>query len=224
VKSKKVAFFDVDGTVINIKSMFSFMEFYWQYKDGNRSKDILQNFQQEMTNILENNGKREAVNQLYYQQFAGCNIQELNDVGEAWWHYIMTNTNHLFNDDILEKIIVHKNEDFEVVAVSGSMMPCLTPILRTINIKTALCTELGIDSNEKLTGKIINGPTIGEGKAKAIKKFIKNNPFFTLNGSAGYGDHYSDIPMLRLMDHPHAVKPCENLKTYAQQNNWAIIQ
>lgn len=223
MKVKKVAFFDIDGTVINIKSMFSFLEFYWRHKHPEVANKFLENFNKHIELIFKNNGKREDVNKFYYQQFSGCDLQELEGIGETWWEQLEKNMTSLFNMTILSRLEQHKENNFEIVAVSGSMAPCLKPILKSIGVSRALYTKLEINKNQKLTGRILNAPVIGEGKANVINMFMSNNTNLTLSGSFGYGDHDSDIPMLKLTQHPHVINPNKSLEAYAINNRWEII-
>jgi phosphoserine phosphatase len=44
-----------------------------------------------------------------------------------------------------------------------------------------------------------------------------------LSSSFAYGNHQSDIPLLELVGHAHAVEPTEQLRKTALEKGWPIL-
>lgn len=217
-KEKSVAgFFDVDETLINQKSMFSFFD-YWVAE--NNLVDLNNKYQSSFRTAREQNQSREKLNQMYYQFFAGESLSKIVCAGELWFKKCLS-SGEFFIEETLEHLYMHQNNGDRVVFVSGSMLPLLRPIAKYLNVNDVLCNELIIDKHGILTGQIGKIQTIGKGKSVSIKLFaLENN--INLHKSFAYGDDVSDIHMLLAVGNPvyFGVK-CEMVK-YAKDNGLPV--
>lgn len=73
-----------------------------------------------------------------------------------------------------------------------------------------------------MTGKIKGIQTIGEGKAKAMRKFALKEKI-DLNTSYGYGDDISDLNMLSCVGNPVYVGNNSTMLNHAKYHNWAVL-
>ena len=213
----KAAFFDVDNTLINIKSMFDFYH-YWAEITENKDKynSYIKNFKQD----IANNVPRTIVNRKYYQEFQNQTLKSLNDRANKWFENLLQKNPPLIHKTI-ERLNFHKKENFRIVFVSGSMKPLLEPLARYLGANDILCTTLEIE-NGILTGNILPPQTIGEGKHVAMKNYaVINN--INLGESFAYGDDISDIPMLESVGNAVCVDPKTDLIKYAKEKNWEIL-
>lgn len=219
----RYAFFDVDGTVINMKSMFSFLQFLWMQPElygetlGNKKYRA---YTDEVQQLLKGSGKREVVNLDYYKQYTDLPVALVDDISHRWWESVK-NSKQLLNHRVCQQIRQHQRKGIEVVFVSGSMKACLQHLQRHLNVKQALCTNQQ-RHNDKYTGNIVGDIMIGKGKAEALNQFMLANTG-DFNSSFAYGDHHSDIPMMSLVEHAIAVNPNAELKQFATQKQWHII-
>ena len=218
---KYYVFFDVDGTLINIKSTHSFLRFYYQYRF---QKMHLLKYLLYTTKIklYEKMGiDRSYLNVLYYKNFTGEKSNVINQLAQQWFSRISKNPK-LFLAETLSELIKHQSNDAEIVLVSGSFQECLLPLAEKLKIKHVIATQLVVKNNV-LTGHIQGAPMIGKNKAVAIENFLKKQGFVDLDRCHAYGDHDSDYPMLNLVGNRHVIPGDKKLVTRAKQLNWSIL-
>jgi HAD superfamily hydrolase (TIGR01490 family) len=213
MEAVRYAFFDVDETIINCKSMFDFLEF-WLCK---RKKvfsflgKLKFSLFMRKVNRLAKQKKRELVNAYYYQQFSGVSEAELIEAGKAWWEQKSQN-NDIFNQSVLSVLKIHQRNGVKVVTVSGSMKYCLKPALKALGIQEYIFSEPEV-INGRLTGKLISPPTIGLEKAKKIESYLAHEiKEVDLENSFAYGDHESDIYFMDLVGNRFFVKPSKEFE------------
>jgi len=221
---KSCAFFDIDGTVLNIKSMFSFVQFYWSHRKvyGERAGEKkYQAYINEVKNAYSLGASREAVNISFYKNFSKHSIALVDQISEEWWQSLLANGRQLFYLKSLALIRRFQEKNIEVILVSGSMSPCTDHIKKALNVSCSLNTVL-VEDRGKYTGEIAGRVMIGEGKRYAIECYAKEH-MIDLDKSFSYGDDYSDIPMLQTTRYRAVIHPEEKLKAYALKNHWKII-
>jgi HAD superfamily hydrolase (TIGR01490 family) len=212
------AFFDVDETIISIKSMFSFINLYFtQYPNH----ALQQAFTEEMQTLLANTQNRHIANKRYYEYFKHFPINKVKTVCDLWFKKHAANNAEFYHRNVVQQLKHHQNNGTECVFVSGSFKELLQPIADELGVNYMLCTRL-LRTEFGYTGEIGHPQTIGAGKAEAIRLFLKAN-----NGDArscfAYGDDISDVHMLELVGHPRVVSGEKSLEKYAQTINWQII-
>ncbi|VAW58394.1 Phosphoserine phosphatase [hydrothermal vent metagenome] len=220
---KKYAFFDVDGTLINTKSMMSFINYYWSNRKTNstikrfincKSNQIIFNTKQLIAN------DRSKINEVYYELFKGFNVKEIKEMCHEWYDFIKETDDNLFINDVINILMNHKNNGVEPVFVSGSFIELLEPIAEDLGVKHILATRLK-KNDEKYTGKFYQPQMIGGGKAIAIMDFIEQNSIDP-DACYAYGDHHTDIPMLSTVGKATVINADIKLHHHAIKNNWNI--
>lgn len=213
-------FVDVDGTLIKIKTMFSFLQFYFQQQHQflGTLKYKTYMFMTKFYELLRVD--RHRLNQRYYRQFDGAHVQYIDAIAHAWF-------NQCFHTDLLIQSVMkelreHMHNGAEIVMVSGSFTPCLKPLAHFLGIKSVLATELLTQDNQ-YTGTIAPPQSIGKGKVLRILSFLDDKGFARLDKCFAYGDHISDAPMLELVGHGRVIAGDKDLEKEARFNNWKII-
>lgn len=219
------AFFDVDNTILKIKSMESFQEFYCAHSasiSDNQRQLKQTEFKEEFTTYFRENKTRQFMNRMYYRHFKNRSIMEVSVLSEQWWQNLLqTRRNNLFVSEVVTELKKHQNSGHGIVFVSGSFREALTPIGKYFCVTNFLCTELEV-SNQKYTGEIIGRQMIGDGKGDAIREFLlKKNS--SCKNCFSYGDHISDLPMLEAAGYPRIVKGDQKLEAIAQKKGWMIF-
>jgi HAD superfamily hydrolase (TIGR01490 family) len=225
LQPKYFAFFDVDETIISIKSMFSFLKFFllqeakW-FKPLGYLKFFFIYYK---LKFLSKCGKpREVINALYYKEYKGKIAQFVHSCAELWYTDNCRNNPHFYNQKVIDEIHHHKINNAKIILVSGSFEACLLPIAKDLNCDAILATNLEAIEG-RYTGNILGIQMIGNGKAEAIKQYLENYKFITTAACYAYGDHISDLSFLKLVGHPVAVINCKQLETYAINNGWKTI-
>lgn len=211
-------FFDVDDTLITIKSMFDFFEYLSKEKE---LYNLKVKFDEAFKQARANCRPREELNSMYYQFLTGMEMNELMVIGQAWFEQNVVKKNAFINKT-LECLCQHRTKEERIVFVSGSMLPLLKPIANYLGVKDILCVNPVVDEKGILTGEISGIQTIGLGKAKAMEKFALEEKI-DLGISYGYGDDISDLKMLSCVGHPVYVGNDITMLDHAKRHNWKIL-
>lgn len=211
-------FFDVDDTLISVKSMLSFQDFWYERFSEHQAREL---YYADLRQHMHENASWEMLNRLYYQHFAGRRVADVEQCGEDWFAHMEEKRPDLFHAIPLAELKRHQAEGREVVFVSGSFPAILKPVARVTQVKHILATSMEIE-DECYTGRILAPQTIGAGKAEAIKTFLTS-----VNGMAehcfAYGDDISDLPMLQSVGKPTVVRGGRGLEERAKELGWRII-
>jgi HAD superfamily hydrolase (TIGR01490 family) len=223
--SKKFVFCDLDETLISIKSMFSFNDFWfrhWLDEQGIEGHAELDDINAILQSLGRTGASREEINRRYYEFFAGRRAVDVAACAESWFAHVNGTVQGLWlraNCDEMNRL---RALGHQPVLVSGSLIEIVRPVARALNIGHILATNLA-QHGGSYTGRIIPPQTIGRGKAVAVEMFLE------LHGGsaadcAAMGDDRSDIPMLELVGHPIAVAGDPLLAQAAAQRGWRLIE
>lgn len=219
--SRAFAFFDVDDTLIRIKSMFDFYKF-WAL-EWHQDASIYQRFEATFQRLRWEQTSREILNRTYYRNFAGIEAHELDRAGAAWAAHHLADPDALFVGTAVRRLNELRGQGIEPVFVSGSFAAVLRPIAHHLDVHHSLNVRMSVAGDGLLTGEIEYPQTIGEGKATAIRHFMNEqsaNPKLCY----AFGDDVSDLPMLRTVGRPGVVGVGNELTICAQELNWEILE
>ena len=117
-------------------------------------------------------------------------------------------------------IASHLEKGHSVVIVSAATIYQIKPIANELGIEDVFCTEMEVKKG-RFTGKI-QEMCWGEGKAKAGRKFAKENNI-DLSKSFFYTDSFDDYPLLEIVGNPCATNPDSRLSQVAFESGWPIL-
>ena len=217
----RYAFFDVDETLISIKSMFSFREFYYIWSFGDDQGVVVQNgARARIKKQLEIGLDRAEVNRLFWDSFCGFSQDDVRLAAQAW-HRLVRQQPGYFITQTLGALREHQQEGTEVVFVSGSCLEILEPLAEELGVRTVLAIRLEVEEG-RFTGKLLSPQTIGAGKRQAITDFLAAQGASAEN-CYGYGDHPSDLPLLESVGHPRVIVGNAELVSIARQRGWPVL-
>lgn len=125
--------------------------------------------------------------------------------------------------EAVEAIRMHKAQGDAVVFVSASFPPILECAMEDTGADAAESTIMEIVDG-RYTGKTIGQPVEGEEKVRrvhlAAKRLFGDEPYRV---TYAYADHYSDVPMMRLAEHPVATTPSTRLRSVCEAEGWTIV-
>ncbi|MDA8230875.1 MAG: HAD-IB family hydrolase [Magnetospirillum sp.] len=214
----KFAFFDVDETLVCLKSMLSFQEF-WCATYGTPCECRI--FRAEMRKLRLGRASREVMNRRYYAHFAGRSVASVRDCAVEWFRRVERDIPNLFNPGIVARLLAHRNAGEEPVLVSGSFPDILAPVAARLGVTHVLCTRL-VTAQGQYTGEIRLPQMIGAGKARAVRDFLFASGTRAAECYA-YGDDISDRFMLAAVGHPVAIAGHAAMESHAKQKAWPII-
>jgi HAD superfamily hydrolase (TIGR01490 family) len=215
------AFFDVDETLINLKSMFSFRSFYLKWALG--INQGLRKERQEMESIKQLQAKgsdRTEINRHFYRSFKNQSPDKVRLAARAWYSSVRSSPDFFFQAS-LKELTTHQDRGVGVVLVSGSCEEILEPLAHELRIDHLLVNRLEV-IDDRYSGELLPPQTIGDGKRIAIERFLAN---MQVEGSVchGYGDHISDLPLLEAVGHPTVVAHDKALLAVAHARGWRVL-
>ncbi|MGK5533022.1 HAD family hydrolase [Streptomyces sp. URMC 129] len=214
----RAAFFDVDETLLNVKSMFHFLR-YWMARhgdDGSGHDAVMA----EVRAQAESGVPRTEINRRYYRRFAGVDHGELTRAGRAWYaEYSAGRTAVVVS--AWAAASRHKGAGDTVVLVSGSFRGLLEPMAEDLGADVILCSEPIVGPDGRLTGEI-ERPMIGENKAAAVRATMADLGLAP-DDCTCYGDHSSDLDMLMAVGNPVVVGADPVLIGQAQSLDWPVL-
>ncbi|MCX5401505.1 HAD family phosphatase [Streptomyces sp. NBC_00102] len=211
-----LAFFDVDETVIAAKSMVAFREYWLARTDPSRAEEDAS----ALRAATRTEPDREALNRWYYRRYAGVPLADLEAAGRLWYDTYRRGASAFVLDSV-EALAEQRAAGRGIVLVSGSMHPVLTPLAEELEVAAVLCTELEVGADGLLTGEVLR-PMIGEAKAEAAIRFMRERAVDPGDCFA-YGDHESDLALLRAVGRPVVVGASGPLNSEAARCGWTVL-
>jgi HAD superfamily hydrolase (TIGR01490 family) len=211
------AFFDVDETLLSVKTMFDFLGFHLarSARTGDAERDLrVERFR---AAAADKAVPREEVNRIYYEIYADERAETLAALGRVWFG-LRRREPGFVHARVVATLARHRMAGHRIVLVSGSMPACLDPLAEALGADDVLCTRPVVGSDGVLTGAI-EASVIGAGKETAVRALAARQGI-SLPLSFGYADHTSDLPMLRLVGHPVAVGCEPGLLEHADRHGW----
>ncbi|KZX70647.1 hypothetical protein A3712_00285 [Vibrio sp. HI00D65] len=221
-KSYKYAFFDVDETVVSFKTMFKFLEFFYNEINPLEGQLIFNQYMLKIKNDWKNGRPREEINQEYYRIFSSVDSCKFQSIVEKWYEITKKLMGEsFFINPIIDEINILKKSNTKLVFVSGSIAKLIELIARDLRVDYVLATRIR-EENGILTGEIIPPQTIGDGKAVVVEKFMKLHNVES-NECIAYGDHISDFQMLSCVSDGVIVSKDKETISSAKLRGWRII-
>jgi len=149
-----------------------------------------------------------------------CKGWDINEAKKFYMNFFEEMIKFNFYQDALKEIINHKKNKARIVLLTSTLFPIAEIICNYLKLDDVIATRLVIEDG-KYTGKINGLIVYGVNKKIIINDYLKNN-HYSLVGSYAYSDHYSDIDILNLVDHPVAVNPNKKMYVLAAKYNWNI--
>ncbi|RAG80471.1 HAD-IB family hydrolase [Streptacidiphilus pinicola] len=195
----ELAMFDVDETLITVKSMFRFLEYDFQ------ARGLAPRAYRQAAERLHRRSaagvSRQQTNREYYQLFAGRPVDETLANGRAWFAEELAG-GRLLHQPVLAALRRHQARGAVVVLVSGSFRPALEPLAELLEVQEVLCSEPEIVAGH-YTGQL-ERPVIGVEKGWLASEMLLRYGVAREHAFA-YADHASDLPLLHAVGHPMAV-------------------
>ncbi|MET7736976.1 HAD-IB family hydrolase [Streptomyces sp. NPDC005402] len=212
------AFFDVDETLITAKSMFEFLRF-WLARGGDDGTRYARHAAA-LRDMSALGIPREEVNRAYYQYFAGTYAADVRAAGRDWYAAYRERPD-AFVTAGLSALARHRAAGDTVVLVSGSFRACLDPLAEDLAADRVLCGQLVVDERGFHTGEVVE-PMIGRAKADAVAKTMRELGL-AAGDCCGYGDHASDLDMLRVVGRPSVIGDDPTLGELARTHGWPVM-
>jgi|SRR3989344_2760986 len=216
---KKVAVFDVDGTLFRSSLLIEIVETL--IAAGLFPKKARDEFKKEHVLWLDRKGDYEAyinavvkvfmkyIKGVPYDSFMNATEEMLVDKKDRMYRYTRNLVREL------------KRRGYFLLAISQSPKGILDKFCLPLGFNKVYGRIYELGPQNKFTGKIEEFHMI-ENKANIIKRAVEKENL-TLKGSVGVGDTESDISFLELVESPVCFNPNQKLYRYAKLNKWKIV-
>ena len=215
---KKVAFFDVDGTLLESTIVHCY---FWMRSAHDpflfKQLRLVGFLPKVVYYLILDNISRTRFNQVFYRNYRGMNAAEIKALStEMFENYLRPK---IFAEAV-SQIQEHKKQGTTVVLVTGSLDFITQPIADYFAVDAVLAAKLH-EQDGQFTGELTTAPLIGEEKAKAMRNYADQHEI-SLEESYAYSDSQSDLPMLECVGNPVVVNPGKSLRQTALASGWKI--
>ncbi|WP_327673780.1 HAD family hydrolase [Kitasatospora sp. NBC_00458] len=163
---------------------------------------------------------REELNRMYYRRFAGVPAAALRSSARRWYDGYRRGA-EAFVTAGLDAVARHRDLGHAVVLVSGSLRPLLEAVAEDLGADGVCCAEQTVSAGGVLTGEV-DRPMIGRAKADAVVALLRARGVRPADCFA-YGDHESDLAMLRSVGRPVVVNGSPGLVAEAVRAGWPVL-
>jgi len=216
---KKVAIFDIDGTIFRSSLLIEITEALIQegifskkvidvyakaYKNWSNRKDSYDKYIGAVISAFEQNIKG-----VRYNDFVGVAKKAMVSHQKQVYRY----TRELVKD--------LKKKKYYLLAISGSPKAIVDEFCKKLGFNKTYGRVYELDRDGKFTGKTLHEDLISD-KAKVLERAIEKEKL-TLVDSVGVGDSESDIAFLKLVKSPICFNPNSKLYRHAKSAKWEIV-
>jgi HAD superfamily hydrolase (TIGR01490 family) len=217
--AKKIAFFDIDGTVFRSSLLvelthalcaqgvfppaamaeFRAEEEAWQNREGTYDEYIT------------------ALIGAFLRHLRGVHYGDFADVGKA---VVTENSKRVYRytRDLLSELKAH---DYTVVAISQSPKAILDEFCAGYGFDKVYGRIYELGPQDRFTGRVLDEELIAD-KAKIVERVVEKGGY-DLSLSLAVGDTDGDIPLLGSVEQPICFNPNRRLYDYARAAGWPIV-
>lgn len=216
---KKVAIFDIDGTVFRSSLLIELTDALIQ--EGIFSPRVRKLYTRAAENWLDRKGPYEeyieAVVKAFRQNIKGVRYDEFSKVAKKVVAF-HKNRIYRYTRDVVKNL---KKKNYYLLAISHSPQRVVKEFCKKMGFNKVYGQIYEIDRQKRFTGKILHLGLISD-KAEILKRATEKEKL-TLKGSVGVGDTESDIAFLKMVKKPICFNPNQKLYQYARRAGWKIV-
>lgn len=216
---KKVAIFDIDGTIFRSSLLIELTEAMIQagvFKP--KVKDI---YAKAYKKWLDRKGPYGeyigAVVQAFEANIKGVPAERFFEISKQVADFHKDRT-YRYTRDLIRKL---KKKGYYLLAISHSPLSALKDFCQKLGFDKVYGRMHEIDDHDKLTGGTLHLELISD-KSKILQRAIEKENL-TLKGSVGVGDTESDISFLKMVDRPICFNPNSGLYKRAKKSGWKVV-
>jgi HAD superfamily hydrolase (TIGR01490 family) len=219
---KRLAFFDLDHTLLPIDSDYAWGAFTttigWTdpVEFGRRNDEFYAHYKAGTLDIHD------------YVRFATDAIRQQGASNSIAAHdqFMRTTVLPALNSDAQALIQAHRDAGDELVIVTATNEFVTRPIADALGVSELIAVELARDEagNGWITGEIKGVPSAREGKVTRVEQWLAARGWgWTDVDSSFYSDSINDLSLLEKVNHPVATNPDDRLRAIAAQRGWRIL-
>jgi HAD superfamily hydrolase (TIGR01490 family) len=216
---KKVAIFDIDGTVFRSSLLIELVEAL--IKAGLIPKEMRDEYKAEYEAWVNRKGSYDdyicTLVQAFLKYIKGVHYDDFKQVAEA---LIESKKNHVYRytRDLIQEL---KDKDYYVLAISQSPKTVLNAFCKAYGFDNFYGMLYELNDREVFTGGQVNRKET-ENKSEILKRIVEEEGL-TLEDSVGVGDSKMDVSFLEVVDNPICFNPSKTLYEEAVKRGWKVV-
>lgn len=216
---KKVAVFDIDGTIFRSSLMLELV--YALVRKGLFPPDTHKAYEEQRDQWLDRKGDYEAyvtaAVETFMKQLKGLPYDEVSYIAGEIIEEKKSRV-YRYTRDLVKEL---KGEGYFLLAISHSPKLIVDGFGFEMGFDKVYGTFCATGPSEPFTGEIEDKDLIFN-KGAVLQRAVRKEDL-TLEGSVGVGDTESDIPMLEMVERPIAFNPNAKLYKHAKIRQWEIV-
>lgn len=219
MKRKKLAIFDIDGTIFRKNLHFELInELSWL---GAFPVSVRKELTEIYSNWIEHEGTyeqyRRAIVDLYSEHIRGCTEDVVREASRIVVPFHMKRT-YIFAENLIRRF---RKEGYHIIAVSGSPLEIVEEYNeKYLKFDFVYGSVYEKDEEGTYTGVASFEPS--KDKGSIVKQYVYEQGL-DFKESYGIGDTESDIKFLGLVEYPIAFNPNQGLLAAAKEHGWRVV-
>jgi len=218
-KKKKVAIFDIDGTIFRSSLLIEVTEAL--IREGIFPKSIIGIYRRAKKNWLQRQGSYEdyigAVVRAFDQNLKKIAYTDFKQISKEVIRAHKDKV-YVYTRDLIKEL---KSKDYYILAISHSPKEILDAFCKNYGFDKVYGRIYQIDKRGIFTGKTLHLELINN-KAEVLARAVEKEGL-TLQDSVGVGDTESDITFLTKVSNPICFNPNKKLYEHAKKHGWKIV-
>ena len=216
---KKVAIFDVDGTIFRSSLLIEFVEALIAEnvfpKESRQAYDVAYRRWLNRTGSYEN--YIAGVIEAFMRYLKGVSYNDFDRIGKQ---VVEANKGKVYRytRDLVKKL---KLKGYFLLAISQSPKGLLDDFCKRLGFDKVYGRFYELGPSDKFTGEVVDLHLIAN-KANIVRRAVAKEKL-TLKGSVGVGDTEGDVPMLELAETAICFNPNAKLYRFAKLNGWKVV-
>ncbi len=216
---KKVAIFDIDGTIFRSSLLIELTDALIQ--EGIFPARARKIYAKTYKNWLDRKGTYEdyiiAVIRAFENNIKGISHKAFLKIAKKVVAF-HKNRVYRYSRDLVKDL---KKKNYYLLAISNSPREIVEEFARKLGFDKVYGRIYEVNKQGKLTGVTLCADIIAD-KAKVLKNAIREE-HLTLAGSLGVGDTESDIRFLKMVENPICFNPNKRLYQHAKRAGWKVV-
>ena len=216
---RKVAIFDIDGTIFRSSLLIELVEALLE--NGLFPPAARRDYEREYRAWLNRQDSYEkyimAVVGSFMKHLKGVPYKDFLTTGQKMIA-LKKNMVYRYTRDLIKEL---KKRDYFLLAISQSPKGILDPFCQELGFDKVYGRLYELGPGDRFTGQVTDEHLIAN-KANIVKRAVEKERL-TLKGSIGVGDTDGDISMLELVDKAICFNPNQTLYRYAKLQGWKVI-
>jgi HAD superfamily hydrolase (TIGR01490 family) len=212
------AFFDLDKTIIASSSALAFSRPLLKEGLINRRAALRSAYAQLVFSLAgADENKTERLRAEVSALCAGWDVAQVSSIVRETLHDVV---DPLVYVEAAELIARHREDGHDVIVLSATGEEVVAPVAEMLGATRSVATRMQIVDG-RYSGEV-DFYCYGANKAVAAKQLAATHGY-DLAECFAYTDSSTDIPLLEVVGHPHAVNPDKLLRREALDRGWPIL-